>query len=119
MALIAALAAGLTVREAAGRAHIGERTARRRLEDPAFRRRVADARAALLERAIGRMAASTTAAADTLQALLDAESESVRHAAAKTLLELASRGIELLDLAGRVEQLERAAEAMSPKGRPR
>jgi hypothetical protein len=108
--LIAALASGLTVQDAATQAHVSERTARRRLEDAGFRRQVADARSALLEQAIGRMAGATTEAADTLRSLLKAESENVRHAAAKTLLELTSKGLEQLDLAERVEQLEQAAQ---------
>ena len=38
--LVLALARGLTVRQAAGEAGFGERTAHRRLDDPEFRRRV-------------------------------------------------------------------------------
>jgi hypothetical protein len=108
--IVAALAAGTTNQEAATAAGVGERTVRRRLDDPAFRRQVSEARAALLEQAIGRMAGATTEAADTLRLLLNAESEHVRHAAAKTLLELASKGIELLDLAERIAALELASE---------
>ena len=105
--IVAALAAGTTNQEAATAAGVGERTVRRRLEDPSFRRQVSDARSALLEQAVSRMAGATTEAADTLRSLLKAESENVRHAAAKTLLDLTSKGIELLDLAERIAQLER------------
>ena len=111
VALIAALASGLTVQDAATQAHVSERTARRRLEPREFRRQVADARAAVLERAIGRLVDATTDAADTLRALLKADSESVRHAAAKTLIESASKGLELLDLVERVAALEEASAA--------
>jgi hypothetical protein len=111
VALIAALASGLTVQDAATQAHVSERTARRRLEDATFRRQVADARAAVLERAIGRLVDATTDAADTLRSLLKADSESVRHAAAKTLIESASKGLELLVLVERVAALEEASEA--------
>jgi hypothetical protein len=113
LALIAALASGQTVQDAAARANVSERTARRRLDNPDFRRRVADARAALLDRAISRLADATAEAADTLRSLLKAESESVRHAAAKTLIDSASKGIELLDLAERVAALERAGEQLA------
>jgi hypothetical protein len=106
-ALIAALAAGLTVQDVATQAHVSERTARRRLDDPSFRRHVAGARAAVLELAVGRLVAATTEAADALRFLLTAESESVRLAAARTLLDQAAKGIETLDLAARIEQLER------------
>src|SRR5262249_42718410 len=44
-ALLLALASGQTVRDAARLAGIGERTATRRLADPAYRRRVAELRA--------------------------------------------------------------------------
>jgi hypothetical protein len=106
--IVAALAAGTTNQDAAAAAGVGERTVRRRLEDPAFQRQVLDARSALLEQAIGRMAGATTEAADTLRSLLNAESENVRHAAAKTLLELTAKGLEQLDLAARIVQLERS-----------
>jgi hypothetical protein len=98
-ALIAALASGLTVQDAATQAHVSERTARRRLET------------VMLERAIGRLVDATTDAADTLRSLLNADSESVRHVAAKTLIESASKGLELLDLVDRVAALEEASAA--------
>jgi hypothetical protein len=104
--LVAALAAGASVRDAARQAGVSERTAYRRLEEPAFRRQVADARAEFLERAVGRLAASATEAADTLRGLLVATSEPVRHSAAKTILEVVAKSVELLDLMARIEALE-------------
>src|SRR5262245_9420848 len=55
-ALVLALAGGLTVRDAAHAAGVGERTATRRLADPDFRRRVSHVRAEMVERALGKMA---------------------------------------------------------------
>lgn len=110
-ALIAVLASGATVKDAAKQVGVGERTVRRRLENGDFRRRVAEARGMVLERAAGRLADATVEAAETLRSLLSSDSDSVRHSAAKTLLEQAVKGTELLDLASRIEQLERAAEA--------
>jgi hypothetical protein len=55
-ALAAALAEGKTVRDAVVAAGVSERTAYRRLGDPAFRQKVSEIRARMLERAAGVMA---------------------------------------------------------------
>jgi hypothetical protein len=81
-ALLLALASGQTVRDAARSAGIGERTAGRRTADPDFRRRVAELRAELIGRALGKMADGMTAAADTLRTLLAAAADSVKLGAA-------------------------------------
>jgi AcrR family transcriptional regulator len=107
-ALVLAIATGCTREQAAERVGVSEATVYRRLGEPDFGRRVAAVRAELLEQAIGRLVDATTEAADTLRSLLTAESDSVRLAAARTLLEQAARGVELVDLAARIEQLEQA-----------
>ena len=71
-ALIAALAGGATHEAAAQQAGVGERTVRRRLEDPDFARRVDEARAALLEQAMAQLSRAATGAATTLVMLLEA-----------------------------------------------
>jgi hypothetical protein len=92
----------------------------RRLEDPLWRRRVAAARTEMLARAVGLLAEGTTAAAATLRLLLRSDSPSVQLAAARTILDQTTRGIELLDLADRVSVLEeQAAAAEETKGRRR
>jgi hypothetical protein len=96
-ALLVALASGATVRRAARKAGIAERTAGRRLTDPNFRRRVHETRAALFERAIGRLARAATKAADTLRRLLNAQSDSVKLGAARALLELGNKLHESVD----------------------
>ena len=68
--LVLALARGLTVRQAAGEAGFGERTAHRRLDDPEFRRRVSVVRAELMERAGGLLSDAATKAVDVLRELL-------------------------------------------------
>src|SRR5437763_809214 len=108
-ALIAGLASGQTVVDAARAAGLSERTVRRRLEDARFRQAVADARAALLSRAVCMLADASTEAAQTLRGLLTAESETVRARAAVAILEQARAGIELDDLAERVAALEEQA----------
>ncbi len=69
-AIIAALAAGKTQEQAATMAGVAVRTVARRVTEPDFRHEVLAARAALIERATGRLAASTTQAADALVELL-------------------------------------------------
>src|SRR5262245_41601872 len=88
LGLLVALARGDTVRDAAREAGIGERTAYRRMRDPEFRQRLSAVRADVLERATGRLADAGADAAETLKALLKAESESVRLGAARAILEL-------------------------------
>jgi hypothetical protein len=117
--LIAALASGKPVAEAARLGGVSERTVYRRLADSEWRRRVATARTEMLARAIGVLAEGATTAAATLRILLRADSPSVQLAAARTILEQTTRGIELLDIAERVAALEEQAAAAKPVGRGR
>jgi HEAT repeat protein len=105
-ALMLALAAGQTVRDAAGAAGVGERTAKRRLADPAFRHQLSELRAAMVERALGKMADGMAEAADTLRQLLHAKSEPVRLGAARSILELGNRLREAVELEQRLAELE-------------
>ena len=104
-ALLLALATGLTVRDAARSAGVGERTATRRLANLSFRRRVAEARAEMVGRALGRMADGMAEAADTLRGLLRAAT--------------AAGGASLDDLAARLdalsERLERLERQLTPR----
>ena len=113
-ALLAALAGGQPVEAAARVAHVSERTTRRRLGDPTFQRALADARRIVLGQALGVLTDAATAAARTLRALLDAESESVRVRAATAILDAARAHVELDDLAQRVVALETASETWEP-----
>lgn len=88
-AIIAALAAGCTQAEAARRAGVSERTVRRRLEDITFTELVETARGELLDRTVGKVADAATRGVETLEGLLDADSERVRLGAARALVELA------------------------------
>src|SRR5262249_9159780 len=76
---------------AARQANLAPRTAYRRLAQPGFRREVDGLRADMVGQALGRLTEGMTAAADTLRALLSARSESVRLAAARSILELGPR----------------------------
>jgi hypothetical protein len=108
--LLGALAAGHAVEEAARAAGISQRTAYRRLADPAFQRRLAGARDNLVTEALGELVASAAAAVGTLRTLLDARDDRIKLGAAKTLLEQLLRIRETVALAERVAALERRQE---------
>ena len=105
-ALIVLLASGRDVRTAAKQAGMGERTAHRRLTDPEFRQRVTAARAQFYEEALGRLSRATTSAVETLVALLDADAETVRLGASRSILDLGMKLRESVALEQRVAELE-------------
>jgi hypothetical protein len=106
VALITALAAGHSIKEAAKIAGVGERTAHRRLDDPAFKERVNEMRGEFLSEAVGRLSDATTEAAKTLRSLLDSKSDSVRLSAARTILEFAPKLRETVEMERRIAVLE-------------
>jgi hypothetical protein len=106
-ALLLALAAGQTVRDAARTAGLGERTVRRRLADPDFRRGVAELRGEMVDRALGRAADGMSEAADMLRRLLRAKRENIRLGAARSLLEFGIRLRESVELEARLTALEK------------
>lgn len=105
-ALVLFLATGLTVEAATRKAHVSPRTVHRRLADPDFRRRVTEARADMVQRALGKLADGSTEAVETLRQLLKAEAENVRLGAARSILELGNRLRESVDLEQRLAILE-------------
>jgi hypothetical protein len=117
-ALAFALATGATVRDAATTVGLSERTAHRRLDDPVFHQRVSELRAALIDAAAGKVASAMTAATHTLQALLTAESETVRLSAAKALIELGVKLRDSTDHEQRLKALEHLGEwiKLQPRG---
>src|SRR5829696_2581574 len=84
--LLAALASGATIPDAARQARVGESTVKRCLQDAEFRQQLNDARGEIRARTVGSLAGATTRAMDTLCALLDAEAEPVRLGAARAIL---------------------------------
>jgi hypothetical protein len=105
-ALLTALAAGESVTDAAKRAGISERTAHRRLTEPDFRGRVTEARAAMVARALGKLADASCEAVDTLRGLLHAEAESVKLGASRAILELGNKLREAVEHEERIARLE-------------
>jgi hypothetical protein len=91
-ALIAALAAGTTIGDAAQAAGLSRRTVARRLEEDEFRALVATARAEMFGRAVGILAEAAAGAAQTLHDLaVSGGSETVRLGAAKVILDAGHR----------------------------
>lgn len=102
-----ALAAGKTHREAATESGAGLRSVRRWVATvPAFSRRVQELRAEMTSTALGRLTEAMTQAADALKALLTAEAEGIRLAAARSVLELGIKLRELTEIEARIAALE-------------
>jgi hypothetical protein len=116
-AAIAALLACPTLDEAASQAGIGESTLRGWLRDPAFQRRYRDARRQVVEQAITGLQQATGEAVATLRRNLTSGVPASEIAAAKAILDFAVKGVELIDLSERIEQLERASELASAQER--
>src|SRR6266487_2765157 len=115
--LLSALAAGSPVEQAAEAADVSVRTAYRRLADPAFARRLAQARDTLITSALGELVECASEAVATLRALLSASDERVRLGAAKSTLEQLLRLRETLTLSQRLTALERALQAQTRRRR--
>jgi hypothetical protein len=111
-ALIHALAVGVSVPAAAGHAGLSKRTAYRRLEDPAFRARVDEARAEIVSGVVGRLSGIGVLAGDTLKDLLGDASSSIRLGAARAALEFMFRGHEQDTLARQLRELKQQIEAL-------
>jgi hypothetical protein len=112
-ALVTALAAGAGTAAVARHAGVNERTVRRRLQDPAFKAKVDEARAELVRQAVGRLAAVGQLAADKLHALLSARSETVQLQASRSILEFMFRGAEADTLARQLIELRERVEGLT------
>jgi hypothetical protein len=106
--LVVALACGATPTEAAARAGVSRRTAYRRLQDPAFRRRVHRERDTLVAAIVGRLADASLTAVDTLRIIAADEDAAPgpRISSAKAILDVCLRAHEQIELAERIEAVE-------------
>jgi hypothetical protein len=102
-----ALARGCTTAEAAEESGAAKRTILAWSATlPAFRRRVQALRGEMTGQALGRMVNNMNQAAEKLRSLLEAESETVRLGAARSILELGIKFRETVELEERVAELE-------------
>src|SRR5262245_2012428 len=113
--LLMALACGASVPQAAAKAGISERTAYRRLTDPAFRARIETLRAEMVQRAAALLIAAAIHAAKTLIDLqASATPAAVRRRAARDILELSERLRHATILEKRLAALERQPDRHPP-----
>ena len=98
---------------------MGERTAYRRLEKPAFRKRVSDLRRDMVERTAALLTAASAEAVRTLLGLLkETVKANVRLGAARAVLDIGFKARELAELENDLRELERkVAELQNPDGR--
>src|SRR4051812_1849917 len=106
-AAIAALLACPTIDDAAAQAGVAGPTLRGRLPDPALPRRCRAARRQVVEHAVSGLQQAASKAVQALERNLTSGVPSAEITAARTILDQAFRGMEVLDLAARIEQLER------------
>ena len=108
LAFVEALAAGQNVTQAAVTAGVGRRTAARYHQDAAVRAALQAAQADALAQTTRKAVATMTAALDVLAGIMANEraSPSARVSACRTVLEMAVKFSETLDLAVRVAELE-------------
>jgi len=122
-ATLTALLSCPTIEAAAAQAGISTATLRRWLAEDDFQRRYRAARRQVVEHAVASLQRATGEAVEALVAIAGniAAPSAARVSAAKTILDFAVKGVELVDLAERVEQLEQAAAlaAECKKGSPR
>ena len=109
-AAIAGLLSEPTIAGAAAKAGVSESTLVRWLQEPDFKAKHRAARRSVVETAIGRLQQAATEAVDTLARNLSCGTPAVEVGAAKAVLDQAIKGVELIDLAERVEALEQASE---------
>jgi hypothetical protein len=96
--MVIELANGASLKEAAKLAGFSERTAQRRWADSEFRQRILEARCQMRWQAVSKLATNMNAAAEALNAALGSKSDSVRVAAARSILRIAN------DFSGQAEE---------------
>jgi hypothetical protein len=109
------LAGGASVREAAALAGISERTAHRRWSDPQFRQKVNEAWSEIVRQAVGKLGDASTHAAAVLRELLNADSESVRLSAARSILDHTVKFSEFASVEQRLSSLEASLKESEKK----
>lgn len=101
------IASGLTIRAAAKKAKISERTARRRVNDPDFAKRVAELRAGMTSEALGILSRSLTAAANRLRTLVKHPKGEIATRACKVIIDAQSRLRQSAEFEERLAALEK------------
>jgi len=110
--IIAALLSSENFREAAKNAGISEATLYRQLKDETFQTAYKAAKREIVNHAVGQLQKATGTAVKTLGSILEDASAapSARVSAAKVVLEMAVKAVEIEDLEDRISNLERLVE---------
>jgi hypothetical protein len=116
-AAISALLTCPTLDAAAGQVGIAPVTLRRWLADADFKARYRAARRQVVEQAIGGLQQAAGEAVEALRRNLVCGVPAAEIAAAKAIVDQAVKGVELVDLAERVEQLEQAAKLAAERSK--
>lgn len=109
-AALAALLSEPTVTAAAQKIGVDLNTLTRWMQEPEFSSLYRAARRQVVEAAVSNLQQATSEAVDALRRNLTCGTPAAEIAAAKAVIDFAVKGVELTDLAERVEQLEQAAE---------
>ncbi len=107
---ISALLACASIRSAAKKIGVAEKTLRSWLKEPEFQAAYRVARRAVVEHAISQVQQLTHDAVKTIKRNLKCGLPAVEVRAALGILSAAGSGLELADLFGRIEELERESE---------
>jgi molybdenum-dependent DNA-binding transcriptional regulator ModE len=109
--LVTALAGGASIRGASRQTGISERTIYRRLESAEFCQQVVEARKKMIERATATLVGGSTKAARKLVKLLEADNPSIQRLAAKDILELRLKIVQVEEIEKRLAEVEAALRA--------
>lgn len=110
---LAALLASPTVNAAAEAAGVTARTMFRYLADPVFNRAFRDGRRAAVDHSLAALQTATAEAVEALRRAMKCGKPTVEVMAARSVLELSIRAVELQDVIERIEELERRAAAQN------
>jgi hypothetical protein len=115
--LIAYLLSERTIDSACGKAKVAVTTYWRWMQTPAFLSEYRKARVSILENTVTRLQSLTFEAIDTLERSLHCENPSVESRTAAVILDQALKGLEMLDLAQRVDTLEQLQKECEENGK--
>ncbi len=117
-AILGALLSSPTVRSAAEKCGVSERTIYKRLENESFKQRYDDERKATFKRCSEALQARLAGAVEAITEVMDGESSSpqTRLNAAEAVLRHSLKFKETLELADKVEELERKFQALEERG---
>ncbi len=107
---LAAMLASPTLVAAAERCGLTERTLRRYLKDPEFKRRYHEERAFLLDQTVAGLQKLGIGAVGVLRRNFDAPNPHAQIRAARTVLDLMFKGTELVEMEERLRRLEEDAD---------